>query len=211
MTKIVISDRDRAEARRVFEENFLPKKSNEEIFYHLLFCICVPQTTFKNCSEVISRLKKVRYYNFTTNKFYLEGTKREFLWKIIKPARFYKRKTEYVIEAREIFPLVIQMLEANQYVWSLNNFEKREWLVRNVKGLGMKTASHFLRNLGAMDLAIIDTHILKYLKVKDRKWDYLELEKRLQQKAKKLGMTVGEFDVILWKYYSKTDWRDYIY
>ena len=42
--------------------------------------------------------------------------------------------------------------------------ELREWLVKNVKGLGYKEASHFLRNIGkSEDLAILDRHILKNL------------------------------------------------
>ncbi len=36
----------------------------------------------------------------------------------------------------------------------------RDWLVENITGLGMKEASHFLRNVGYLDLAIIDKHIL---------------------------------------------------
>jgi N-glycosylase/DNA lyase len=40
----------------------------------------------------------------------------------------------------------------------------RDWFVRNVKGLGWKEASHFLRNIGYRDLAILDRHILKNLR-----------------------------------------------
>jgi len=36
-------------------------------------------------------------------------------------------------------------------------------LVANVKGLGWKEASHFLRNVGFTDVAIIDFHILDLL------------------------------------------------
>src|SRR5436309_15772386 len=38
------------------------------------------------------------------------------------------------------------------------------WLVREVHGLGLKEASHFLRNTGrGEDLAILDRHILRNL------------------------------------------------
>ena len=40
----------------------------------------------------------------------------------------------------------------------------RAWLVREVKGLGWKEASHFLRNIGFRDLAILDRHILRNLR-----------------------------------------------
>lgn len=40
----------------------------------------------------------------------------------------------------------------------------REWLVRNIPGLGPKQASMFLRNVGASyDLAVLDRHVLNYM------------------------------------------------
>ena len=66
--------------------------------------------------------------------------------------------------------------------------ERREWLVKNIKGLGFKEASHFLRNIGFDDYAIIDSHILDLLerykfikppKTLTRK-KYMEIEKILQ-------------------------------
>ena len=35
----------------------------------------------------------------------------------------------------------------------------REWLVKNLKGLGYKESSHFLRNIGYKNISIIDFHI----------------------------------------------------
>ena len=42
----------------------------------------------------------------------------------------------------------------------MNEFEKREWVVKNVKGLRYKEDSHFLRNIDYKNIAIIDFHIL---------------------------------------------------
>ena len=89
---------------------------------------------------------------------------------------------------------------------------KRNWLVQNVKGLGMKTATHLLRNLGgADDMVMIDTHILKYLKVKEKNWNYRELEKRFRKRAKRYGITMAELDTIVWKKYSGTDWKEFVH
>ena len=44
-----------------------------------------------------------------------------------------------------------------------NSRELRDFLVKNVKGYGYKEASHFLRNIGYKNLAILDRHILKNL------------------------------------------------
>ncbi|MCK4265146.1 hypothetical protein KAW80_02185 [Candidatus Babeliales bacterium] len=36
--------------------------------------------------------------------------------------------------------------------------------MKNIKGIGYKEASHFLRNVGYNDVAIIDRHVLRFLK-----------------------------------------------
>jgi len=41
----------------------------------------------------------------------------------------------------------------------------REWLVRNVVGVGFKETSHFLRNIGlGKDIAMLDVYILRNFK-----------------------------------------------
>jgi N-glycosylase/DNA lyase len=82
----------------------------------------------------------------------------------------------------------------------------REWIVKNVKGLGYKEASHFLRNIGFDDYAIIDFHIINILSSYDviirpktiTKNKYLEIEEKLRQLAKKTNLTLAELDLYLW-------------
>lgn len=219
MRPIEITELDQKIAKEIFEKNFANKKTDEDIFYELCFCICAPQTTFKNNIQVIGKLRELDFYG------YEDEIKLESLWKIVKPVRFYKRKTQYLLEAKEKFPHILEVMNkkiANiAVVWDnpqmhyevleYSSSFKRSWLVKNVKGLGLKAASHFLRNLGADDLAIIDTHILKFLNIKDKKWDYFELENILKQQASMLGISVAELDIIVWKHYSKTDWKDYVF
>ena len=85
--------------------------------------------------------------------------------------------------------------------------EAREWLVRNVKGFGYKEASHFLRNVGFRDVAILDRHILRYLKERGLieevpktlgRRSYLKLEILLSAIARKLKLSLGELDLYLW-------------
>ena len=74
-------------------------------------------------------------------------------------------------------------------------------------GLGMKEASHFLRNVGYLDLAIIDKHILTHMVeqgiIRERPKTvtpkkYLEYEEILTGVAKRLGMPLGQMDLYLW-------------
>jgi thermostable 8-oxoguanine DNA glycosylase len=77
----------------------------------------------------------------------------------------------------------------------------------------MKAASHFLRNQGAQELAIIDVHILKFLEhppPKNRR-EYLALEALFKARAQDTMLTPAELDVYLWKIYSKTPWADFVY
>ena len=84
--------------------------------------------------------------------------------------------------------------------------EAREWLVENVKGLGYKEASHFLRNIGRKNLAIIDFHIIDLLenhKLIEKpktisKAKYIEIENVLRKLGEKAGLNQSELDLYLW-------------
>jgi len=118
--------------------------------------------------------------------------------------RFYSKRAEFIVNSRKYGDKI------KDIVTSMHPFEAREWLVRNVKGIGYKEASHFLRNVGYFDFAILDRHVLgilrKYrivelLKTLTRN-RYLEIERKLRGIAEELGMKVGELDLYLW--YMKT-------
>jgi len=84
--------------------------------------------------------------------------------------------------------------------------------VENIKGFGWKEASHYLRNIGYFDLAIIDRHIINNLlehKILDldpkkglTKKRYLLVEKILELVSEELGILPGELDLYMW--YRKT-------
>jgi N-glycosylase/DNA lyase len=85
--------------------------------------------------------------------------------------------------------------------------EARDWLVKNIKGLGYKEASHFMRNVGYKNLAILDRHIInvmhdyKVLKQKPKaltKKNYLEIETKFKKLSKQLNMSAAELDLYMW-------------
>jgi N-glycosylase/DNA lyase len=198
----------------VIMNRFKEPRTDEEIFYELLFCLCAPQTTFKNNIKVNDHLRLADYYGFTSTASY------DIPWlaKVLKPVRFYNNKAQYVAYAKQKFPEILELIrdpfEDSVYP---PDFYRRAWLVKSVRGMGMKTASHFLRNLGATDLAIIDRHILKYLEQCNPGCTYYrtgikkyeELEGLFRTEAIRLRITVAELDIIVWKYYSKTEWSDF--
>lgn len=88
----------------------------------------------------------------------------------------------------------------------LQGEDRRRWLVDTIPGLGYKEASHFLRNIGYDDYAIIDTHILTLLaahhiitpprSLTPRR--YLAIEKKLRGIANQAGLTLAQLDLYLW-------------
>ncbi len=171
-------------------------KENENWFSELCFCIL----TANSSAESGIKMQREIGNGFETL------SEKELSKKLLKLGyRFYNLRAKYIVEARR---------HRENLLWakkeSENEFELREWLVDNVKGIGYKEASHFLRNVGYEDVAIIDRHILNVLidyrmigipKKLDRK-NYLEIEQILRKIANKCGMSLGELDLYMW--YMKT-------
>jgi N-glycosylase/DNA lyase len=115
--------------------------------------------------------------------------------------RFYRTRAEYIVEARRHRDLKTTVTELP------SASEAREWLVKNIKGLGYKEASHFLRNVGFENVAILDRHVLRIIhqwgivdrvpKTLTRK-KYLEVEGKLGELAEKVEMSLAELDLYLW-------------
>ena len=61
--------------------------------------------------------------------------------------RFPNARARYIVEARKQKNLIKKILNQK------NEQETREWLVKNIKGIGYKEASHFLRNTGFENIA----------------------------------------------------------
>ena len=116
----------------------------------------------------------------------------------ISGVRFYKRKSEYIKKALENFDVVEKALR-----FDIVSARKR---LLEIKGLGLKEASHFLRNIGRKDVAIIDRHILRWL-LENLYIDevpnltpkmYLKIEKILRDIAEEKKLTIAELDLIIW-------------
>ena len=116
--------------------------------------------------------------------------------------RFPETRAGYIVESRGLRGKLGNIVGS-----FVNGVDAREWLVNNVKGLGYKEASHFLRNTGVLDVAIIDRHILRFLLDKQliteipkslNRRKYFEIERLLSCIATKLGSTLGELDLYIW-------------
>ncbi len=168
-----------------------------DIFSEACFCILTA-----NSSAVmgIKIQKEVGIQGFKTYPI-------EKLYEIIrsKGHRFAMQRAERIVLLRDKEKLLEDIVKNYK-----NGKEAREVLVKEVKGYGYKESSHFLRNVGFDDVAIIDRHISRFLfekgLVKPRKTItkkvYLECEEALEKIAEDMGLTQAELDLYI--FYIKT-------
>jgi len=191
---------DEAEKVRVryFDGDY---KSDEEIFYDACFCILAPQAKFANNLAIVNDLKERDFFK-------CDVPIEELAW-LCKRSRFYNVKAKRLRIMKANFPDMLEIVKDTD----LSTEEKRCWLVHNVKGFGMKAASHFLRNLGEDDLAILDTHVFKFLKCEPPKnrAEYYDLEEKLRKIAKKHEINMTNLDLIIWQHYADVTWEEYVY
>ena len=117
--------------------------------------------------------------------------------------RFPNMRAKFIVEARKHKNNIRKTIESFS-----SDSERRKWFAENVKGLGFKESSHFLRNIGFKNVAIIDFHIVDLLsrsglieKPKNKSLTskkYLEIENVLKVLAEKTNMSLGELDLYLW-------------
>ena len=184
--------------KRIEEFKEVWKEGDERVFDEMVFCLFTPQSKAKVCWDTVQELKE--------NDLLLEGEE-DTISDEIKRVRFRNNKAGYVVEARDRF------IENDKSIkGKISEFddqkEARKWIVDNVKGLGYKEASHFLRNIGkGENLAILDRHILRNLvslEIIDEipktltKKRYLDIEKKMEEFSDEIGIPLGHLDLVLW-------------
>ena len=168
------------------------KNKTKELFPELCFCLLTPQSNARYCDKAIRELKKT--------DLLFKGRKRAIGNVLRGKARFHNKKAEYIIHARSCF-------DRNIFN-SGNALNIRDHLVKNIKGMGYKEASHFLRNIGlGAEVAILDRHILKNLKRYGIIGSippsltpglYLKIERKAREFARRLNIPLEELDLLFW-------------
>ncbi len=210
--------------RRLRNFKAVYRDSEERIFAELCFCICTPQSSAITCWN--------RIQDLSDSRILFEGDEKEIATRL-RGIRFKENKSRFIVEAREHFSTdgriearykIEQMVKQSSKQQSKiphideNGNRKdsrldetaslREILAQKVKGLGMKEASHFLRNIGmGRELAILDRHILKNLaryRIIDEipttlsKKTYREIEQKMRLFSREIGIPMDELDLLLW-------------
>lgn len=176
---------------RIQEFRVCGRKTAKEIFKELCFCILTANYSAGRAIEIQANVGD-GFINLPEKTLALKLKKLGY--------RYPNTRAKYVVEARKHVGSLKEVLR------SLEGQQLRDWFVLNVKGLGYKEASHFLRNIGYSDYAILDFHIIDALAeygLIERpksltKKKYLEIEGVLRKLAGKLNLTLAELDLYLW-------------
>ncbi|MBW3002270.1 N-glycosylase/DNA lyase [Candidatus Woesearchaeota archaeon] len=175
--------------KRLKEFEALGKKNTKQWFSELCFCILTANSKAITALKIQKELgaKGFCSYCFKDIRNAIKRNKH----------RFHNNKAKYITEAR-------CHVDIKQKLKNMKDTEARAWLVKNIKGLGYKESSHFLRNVGFKNLAILDRHILNLMNEKKtlNKKSYLDIEKKFLKLAKKSDMSPAELDLYMW--YMKT-------
>ncbi|MBN2042813.1 MAG: N-glycosylase/DNA lyase [Candidatus Aenigmarchaeota archaeon] len=180
-------------------EHFREKndKETEEWFSEMCFCLLTANSTARLGISIQNDIGFDGFFHMPQTE--LSGYLKD------KGHRFWNKRSEFIGCAREHRDIKSTLSGMNDPAMM------RDWLVQNVKGLGFKEASHFLRNTGHNDVAIIDRHVLDVMHgfglIKEKPSSltpkkYMEFENKLKVLADKVGMSLAELDLYLW--YMKT-------
>jgi len=174
---------DRRDAVRLFEE--------------LAFCVMTPQSRARAALRAVEELK---------SKGLLLGGGPEEVAEVLRRngIRFHNQKARFIVKNRELVrgdkPRLIELLGEDVH-------RVREVLVEVVWGFGLKEASHFMRNIGYSGLAVLDRHVLRWMKALGAieevpgtltRRRYLELERRFIRLSEELGLAPEALDLLLW-------------
>jgi N-glycosylase/DNA lyase len=185
---------------RLLEFEEVWREPDKRIFEELAFCFCTPQSNARSCFAAVDYLAR--------SGLLLRGDREAISRHIRSGVRFPENKSRYIVEARGLFTDPGGNLRIKERLHHSDPLVLREWLVKNIRGLGYKEAGHFLRNIGMGDnLAILDRHILRNMvrygiirevpKSLTRK-RYLEIEEALRGFSRRVGIPMAELDLLFW-------------
>ena len=163
----------------------LETSDNDKLFEEMVFCILTAGTSAKLCLEVIPEIKDIIHC----------GSKEQITAKLKSCYRFYNIRADYIFVTREYLKSEFNF-EIREMLMSFEDpLERRDFLAlnKNIKGLGYKESSHFLRNIGFKGYAILDKHIIGILnelgvidddKSPSGREKYLEVERAYKEFSK---------------------------
>jgi N-glycosylase/DNA lyase len=181
------------EFKEVFE-----KGDDNRVFEELAFCILTSAVGPKMGQRSINAIKDVL----------IEGGE-EDIYEKLQNVHKYPEKASFIVHTREYLRSEFDFRLKHLILSFGDPLERRDFfaLNKNIKGIGFVQASHFLRNIGFTEYAILDKNIVLSLyqfeiidspKPPTTRKKYLEVEGKLKEFARELGIGTDELDLLLW-------------
>ena len=180
--------------RKILEE-----ADDNQLFEELAFCICTAGASAKMGIKSVDAMKNILPNGgLNTLRKRLDGVHR---FPNVRPA--------YIVHTREYLKKE-HGFKIRELLLSFDDpIDRRDFLAKNnnIKGIGYKEASHFLRNIGFSGYGILDKHILNTLyefkvinnpKPPSTRDKYLYTEEKLKGLAEILEIHMDELDLLLW-------------
>ncbi len=168
---------------------FRRPKTNDMQFEELCFCILAAGTSARLAQQTIAT------FDYDT----LHSGNFKKIQKVLKSCyRFHTIRANYLADAKINFKKIDLMKDS-----------RRADLIREIKGIGPKEASHFLRNIGYSGYAILDKHVIGLMhdlgvfetrKAPSSLKQYEILEAQLKDFAQTQNIDFDELDLALWSY-----------
>ncbi len=170
------------------KEEFTRNKDRgiDEKFSELTFCTLTANTSAEmglKCQEYLDTLQRFDLESLRTALVYCHY-------------RFPNTRSKFISQ---------NFRHKNSLGEILDSDQRRDKLIETYMGIGMKEASHFLRNIGYFQYPILDKHIQRFLssyygkeiKIKNRK-DYEREEILFLDISKKYDLEPGIMDLVVW-------------
>ncbi len=168
------------------------KVTGDDLFYELCFCLLTPQTSGFRADACVQQLKALDFLHATVDPRPI----------LRKKVRFHNHKAEYLLAMKRKYPVLQEVIASTNDKTML-----RDYLLKEVKGFGLKETHHFLRNIGHRNFAILDRHILKNMKKYKAIHSlpkslttkrYFALEQKFKNFAERVGINMDELDLLFW-------------
>jgi N-glycosylase/DNA lyase len=180
-----------------FEARF--QAGDEAIFKELCFCILAANSSAEMGMKSLAAIEDVL---FSADLPDLQN-------RLSTGFRYWRVRPSYIVHTRDYLKREYGF-KLRELLQSFSNSESRRTFLaqnKNIKGIGMKEASHFLRNIGYRGYAILDKHIRNSLSElgvirKSRKPlspdRYRRIERKMRAFSDRIGIDMDELDLLLW-------------
>lgn len=200
--------------------------SEKQLWEELCICILSSNVPYELALSAFYHLHENRFLDvdrIMADQYSSRKIRSELSKRIYEPKRrdgTFRKYRFPNVRASDIAKAAITLYRENSGLSGLlRNFrsekEARRFLADNVSGMGLKEASHFLRNVGYSEsLAIVDTHVISFLvdigELSDKVTTvtpvvYMKIEKILVDLCDNLGLNISFFDKAIWKYMRRKD------